>query len=705
LYQKFLTLILFTLISGNVINFSLQNFDFYYVFAAEEDNQTLKEENQAPKADDKKVSVDANDNVKITLEGKDDDKDDQIKYDIVSDPSHGKLDNFDKSEGTVTYITDKDYSGDDKFKYKVIDDKGAESNVAIIELSIQSINQPSQELGNQPSQELGNQPSQELGNQPSQELGNQPSQELGNQTTVEDVQNMGVDTINRSPEAYDQSLSMVANDKIEIMLVGNDPDNDPIEFAIVSNPSDASLDSFDMTKGTVTYVPETDYTGNDTFTFKAIDDKGEESNVATVNVDVRAVTTDMMINDSANQAPKVLDQNTSVDKNGKLNITLSGNDPDNDPIEFAIVSNPSDASLDSFDMTKGTVTYVPETDYTGNDTFTFKAIDDKGEESNVATVNVDVKEFNQTNQAPEALDQTISESNSSMYRYLAWSQGEEEDRFILFARSTDGGKTYSSPISLTGKIQSPVFNPAVSSSNNNVYVAWQGQSKLGNQDIFLRKSADYGSSFGDIENISNDPGGSGNPELAIVGNTTHVAWEGTTPGNNFIFYSKSDDGLNFESPQKLSNNNGISYEPEIKVKDVQGADSFTYKVTDDKGAESNIATVDVNVDSINQSPSESNGKSASIDSSDKMDIKLEGIDDDKDPIKYEIVSPPSDGSLHDFDPSTGAITYVPNENNGIDLSYHNYINGHDKILTENIDNGDKVSNSEKINDNPFSLKR
>ena len=39
-------------------------------------------------------------------------------------------------------------------------------------------------------------------------------------------------------------------------------------------------------KGTVTYIPQTDYVGNDSFTFKAIDDKGVESDTATVNVDV-----------------------------------------------------------------------------------------------------------------------------------------------------------------------------------------------------------------------------------------------------------------------------------------------------------------------------------------------------------------------------------------------------------------------------------
>ncbi len=411
------------------------------------------------------------------------------------------------------------------------------------------------------------------------------------------------------------------------------------------------------------------------------------------------------VNAEDNQAPKADDQKVSVDANDNVKITLKGNDADNDPIQFAIVSEPSDATLHNFDMSKGTVTYVPEKDYTGNDSFTFDVADDKGEKSNVATVNVDVKEVNDTNQAPEAFNQSTNESNSNNYRYLTWSEGDEEDRFILFARSMDGGNTFSSPISLTGNVHSTVFNPKVSSSGNNVYVVWQGQSKSGNQDIFLRKSSDYGSTFGDIENLSNDPGGSGNPEVAVVGNSTHVSWEGTTPGNNFIFYTKSNDGSDFESPQKLSTNNGISYKPEIKVKHNDGADSFTYKVTDDNGAESNIATVNVNIGTVNQFPDKVDGKSVSIDSSDKTDIKLKGIDDDKDPIRYEIVSAPSDGSLKDFDPNTGTVTYLPNENDRVDVSWHNYVNGHDKILTENVDNGDKVSNFEQANNDPFKSRR
>jgi hypothetical protein len=344
-------------------------------------------------------------------------------------------------------------------------------------------------------------------------------------------------------------------------------------------------------------------------------------------------------------------------------------------------------------------------DYVGNDSFAFKVIDDKGLESNSATVSVGVNENNQTNQAPQAFDQTTNEANSTDYRYLVWSAGEEEDRFILFSRSTDGEDSFSSPLSLSGKSRSAVFNPAVSSSGNNVYVVWQGQAENGNQDIFLRKSANYGSSFSEVENISNDPGGSGNPELAIDGNITHVAWEGTTPGNNYIFYSKNDDGSKFDSPQKLGDSKGIPYNPELVVKDNTAADSFTYKAVDDKGAESNVATVDVDVgiDAIDETTLDDEAKSISVDSGHEIDITLEAKDFDEDPIQFEIVSPPSEGRLDKFDPNSGKVTYVPNEDNEIDIRWHNYINGQDKLMTKNIDEGDSTGGIE--NSDPFKAKQ
>ncbi|MDW0234370.1 MAG: Ig-like domain-containing protein, partial [Nitrososphaeraceae archaeon] len=306
MYKKCLILGLLILISGNVINFTFQFYDGQRIFA-----QT----NQSPEADDQKVSVDANDKIKIILEGKDDDKDDEIKFDIVSDPSHGKLDNFDKSDGTVTYSPEEDYSGDDEFKFKVVDDKGAESNTGDVEITVKSVtetnqqsattgdetnqqsattgdetnqqttttgdetNQQSATTGDETNQQTtttgdetnqqttttGNETNQQTtttGNETNQQTtttGDETNMEAENQTTRQLLKNNESIANNQPPFAYDQDLSIHMNEKADISLTGKDDDNDPIQFAIVSDPTDASLDNFDTTKGTLTFVPKTDY--------------------------------------------------------------------------------------------------------------------------------------------------------------------------------------------------------------------------------------------------------------------------------------------------------------------------------------------------------------------------------------------------------------------------------------------------------------
>jgi len=44
----------------------------------------------------------------------------------------------------------------------------------------------------------------------------------------------------------------------------------------------------------------------------------------------------------------------------------------------------------------------------------------------------------------------------------------------------------------------------------------------GNDDIYFTKSSDGGASFGKIINLSNDPGDSYNPYLAIDGKNVYV---------------------------------------------------------------------------------------------------------------------------------------------------------------------------------------
>jgi len=89
-----------------------------------------------------------------------------------------------------------------------------------------------------------------------------------------------------------------------------------------------------------------------------------------------------------NNPPIAEDQEVSVKKNKATLITLSATDPDGDTLTFSIESGPSHGTLSNFDIVTGTLTYIPDKKFTGEDQFTFKATDINGAISNIATVSI-----------------------------------------------------------------------------------------------------------------------------------------------------------------------------------------------------------------------------------------------------------------------------------------------------------------------------
>jgi Big-like domain-containing protein len=121
----------------------------------------------------------------------------------------------------------------------------------------------------------------------------------------------------------------------------------------------------------------------------------------------------------------------SVDKNGQIDISLIGNDH-KASIQFEIVSGPSDGRLINFDENKGIVTYIPKKDYTGDDEFKFRVIDNKRTASNIATVNVNVKEIN--------LPLNTSENISRLKATLLQNGTNVHHDLILSSFTIDNGK-------------------------------------------------------------------------------------------------------------------------------------------------------------------------------------------------------------------------------------------------------------------------
>jgi hypothetical protein len=100
-----------------------------------------------------------------------------------------------------------------------------------------------------------------------------------------------------------------------------------------------------------------------------------------------------------------------------------------------------------------------------------------------------------------------------------------------------------------------------------VYVTWQ-DSISGNIEILFRASNDNGQTFGPTINLSNNAGGSTEPQITAVGENVYVTWVDSTLGKAEIaFTASNDNGQTFSSPVLVSNSA------------VSSLGSFTPKIT------------------------------------------------------------------------------------------------------------------------------
>jgi peroxiredoxin len=138
---------------------------------------------------------------------------------------------------------------------------------------------------------------------------------------------------------------------------------------------------------------------------------------------------------------------------------------------------------------------------------------------------------------------------------------------IMFARSSDSGATFTSPKSLSNNAGNSA-NPNVAISGNNVYVAWEDNS-AGGTEIIVTRSANNGANFGPPRNISNSPGESFNPRIAISGNNVYIVWVDYSLGNStksdIMLIRSTNSGANFASAEKLSDSTGEASDPIIAV--------------------------------------------------------------------------------------------------------------------------------------------
>jgi len=217
-------------------------------------------------------------------------------------------------------------------------------------------------------------------------------------------------------------------------------------------------------------------------------------------------------------------------------------------------------------------------------------------------------------------NQQIAVSGNNVY--VVWHDFEPEDR-IVFRASNDNGATFSKAINLrtvhTGNSCCPeiaasendvyviwadnelgelysghynlyfrashnsgiAFDPIISlsdsardymiaASGNNVYVTWtnvlQINSTIENAEAFFVRSTNNGMKFENPINLSNNEGGSGNQQIAVSGNNVYIVWVDHTLGHDeILFRGSNDNGASFGRVINLSNSIGMSEDPKIAV--------------------------------------------------------------------------------------------------------------------------------------------
>ncbi len=153
---------------------------------------------------------------------------------------------------------------------------------------------------------------------------------------------------------------------------------------------------------------------------------------------------------------------------------------------------------------------------------------------------------------------------SGSYVHTTFTDNRSGNFDVYYKRSIDGGATFEADMQLTFDTLNS-HNSAIAVSGSNVYIVWY-DSRDGNTELYYKLSNDNGFAWTADTRLTNNSGKSWHPSVTVNGSVVQIVWHDDTPGNNEIFYKRSNDGGNtWTTDMRLSNTAGSSNMPGIAV--------------------------------------------------------------------------------------------------------------------------------------------
>ncbi len=465
---------------------------------------------------------------------------------------------------------------------------------------------------------------------------------------------------------------------LDITPGDSDPDGGTLSYTLETLPAhgtlsadNVALTAADLPKSlsdtelpALTYEPEANFFGTDSFTYTASNAAGASSPV-THTLNVAAQPDDPL---AAGEATSLNEDATSV----AVDITSGDSDPDGGTLSYTITELPSEGTLSAdgvalafADLHKSlsaaelaALTYTPDTDYSGTDSFAYTVSNASGTSSAVThTLNVssvdDAPSFAKTSATVSVAE------NKTATGYTASATDGDGDPVTY---SISGGAD-ASLFELTGGALSfksaPDFDTPGSANGDNVYevVIQASDGTLSSTQTVSVTVTDVNEAptvAGESTSLSEDAGptdvtlttGDSDPEGGTLSYTiTELPSNGTLIANG----SEITDALKQLTATELAN---LTYTPEA---DYSGTDGFKYTGSDGTNTSSAV-THTLNVSSVADAPSFAKASATVSVAENKTATGHTALatDGDGDPVTYSI-SGGADASL--FELTGGALSF------------------------------------------------
>ncbi|HLO86546.1 MAG TPA: cadherin-like domain-containing protein [Nostocaceae cyanobacterium] len=546
---------------------------------------------------------------------------------LVNAPTQGTL-QFNPN-GSFSYIPKSNFNGEDSFTYRAVDNQQANSNLATVKINVNSVN-------------------------------DSPILAANQTVSVNNGEKVAIASNNLRVTDVDNTANQLIYTIAQSSLHGTLKRGDTV---LTTN---STFTQADINQGLISYTHDGSNSTTDQVTFSIKDTSNAQINNVQFKLQINP------INNPPNVAPVANNDNYSVDEDRTLTINAPGllaNDTDakNQILTAVLVNNPAQGTVKL--NADGSFSYTPKANFNGEDSFTYRAVDNQQANSNLATVKINVNSINDplilaanqtvkvnngekvaiaptnlrvtdvdntANQliytiAQSSLHGTLKRGDTALTTNSTFTQADIDQGLISYthdgSNSTTDQVTFSIKDTSNSKINNvqfklqinPIIPPNVAPVANNE-----------NYDV----DEDNTLTINAPGVLANDTDAENQPLTAVVVNN---------PAQGTVQFNA---------------NGSFSYTPNANF---NGEDSFTYRAVDNQQANSNsnLATVKINVNPVNDPPILAVNQTVSVNNGEKVaiaptNLQATDVDNTANELIYNIIQSSLYGTLKRGDTALNA---------------------------------------------------